>query len=66
MASHYSEAITEAVRQVRKMSKDWNLFDLAGLLDRLAAHRYIEDPAARPGGTVRSRWTSRASSLATR
>ncbi len=44
----YNEAITETVRDARKDGRDWFLFDVAGLLDRLAARRYIEDPLARP------------------
>ncbi|WP_078888213.1 hypothetical protein [Streptomyces sclerotialus] len=44
----YNVAITEEVRQARQEGKDWYLLDTAGLLDRLAARRYIEDPAARP------------------
>ncbi|MBF2027664.1 MAG: hypothetical protein IGS48_12995 [Oscillatoriales cyanobacterium C42_A2020_001] len=44
----YNDSITEAVRQARQEGHDWYLFDTAGLLDRLAARRYITDPAARP------------------
>lgn len=46
----YNDAITEAVRGARSgdEKRDWLLFDAAGLLDRLAARRYIEDPGARP------------------
>ena len=44
----YNDAITGVVRQARQEGKDWYLFETAGLLDRLAARRYIEDPAARP------------------
>jgi hypothetical protein len=47
----YNEAITSVVRDGRKnksKTRDWYLFDTAGLLDRLAARRYIEDPQARP------------------
>ncbi|MDQ3238822.1 MAG: hypothetical protein M3Q54_14995 [Actinomycetota bacterium] len=47
----YNHAITEAVRAAREDEndpRDWYLFDVAGLLDRLAARRYIEDPQARP------------------
>ncbi len=44
----YNAAITEAVRRGRQRGLDWYLLDLAGLLDRLAARRYITDPAARP------------------
>lgn len=45
----YNYAITEAVRKAREDDKlDWYLFDMAGLLDRLAARRFIDDPLARP------------------
>ena len=44
----YNVAITEAVRAARNDGLDWRLFEVAGLLDRLAARRYIDDPLARP------------------
>jgi hypothetical protein len=44
----YNDAITQAVRDARNEGRDWLLFDAAGLLDRLASRRYIEDPSARP------------------
>ncbi|WP_346158735.1 hypothetical protein [Streptomyces roseiscleroticus] len=44
----YNEAITDQVRQARQAGKDWYLLDTAGLLDRLASRRFLEDPAARP------------------
>lgn len=44
----YNDFITEVVRQARLEGRDWYLFDLCGLLDRLASRRYIEDPTARP------------------
>jgi hypothetical protein len=44
----YNEYIVEAVRQGRRQGKDWYLFETAGLLDRLASRRYIEDESARP------------------
>lgn len=44
----YNGAITEVVRQARTEGRDWYLFELCGLLDRLASRRYIEDPTARP------------------
>lgn len=45
----YNEYITEAVKDVRSNEgKDWYVFDVAGLLDRLASRRYINDPKARP------------------
>ncbi len=44
----YNEAIEAAVRTARADGRDWRLVDVAGLLDRLAVRRYIEDPTARP------------------
>jgi lysophospholipase L1-like esterase len=44
----YNDLITDAVRQARREGRDWYLFEVAGLLDRLASRRYIEDPDARP------------------
>ena len=44
----YNDAIAEAVRAGRSQGKDWYLFKTAGLLDRLASRRYIEDPSAQP------------------
>lgn len=44
----YNEAIVDSVRSARNAGKDWYVLDLAGLLDRFAARRYIDDPAARP------------------
>ncbi|MBD1880412.1 hypothetical protein [Coleofasciculus sp. FACHB-T130] len=44
----YNDFITEAVRQARQEGRDWYLFEMAGLLDRLASRRYIQDPQARP------------------
>jgi lysophospholipase L1-like esterase len=44
----YNDAITEAVEAARKDKLDWYVFEVAGLLDRLAARRYIDDPLARP------------------
>lgn len=44
----YNHAITEAVRDARNEGRDWLLLDVAGILDRLAARRYIDDPLARP------------------
>ncbi len=45
----YNEAITETVRRGRSEGRDWYVFEAAGLLDRLASRRYLEDPQARPG-----------------
>lgn len=44
----YNAAITTLVEQERGKGRDWLLLDLAGLLDRLAARRYILDESARP------------------
>lgn len=44
----YNWSIEEVVRDARRQGKDWLLLDTAGLLDRLAARRYIADPRARP------------------
>ncbi|AKG23613.1 hypothetical protein [Calothrix sp. 336/3] len=44
----YNDYIADAVQQARIEGKDWYLFEAAGLLDRLASRRYIEDPDARP------------------
>lgn len=44
----YNDFIADAVRQARQEGRDWYLFETAGLLDRLAARRYLTDPAARP------------------
>jgi hypothetical protein len=46
----YNDHITDRVRDARKKEKrDWWLLDVAGILDRLAARRYFDDPLARPG-----------------
>jgi hypothetical protein len=44
----YNDYITDAVRQARTEGRDWYLFDAAGLLDRLASRRYLQDPEAKP------------------
>jgi hypothetical protein len=44
----YNQHIAARVEQARQDGLDWYLFDLAGLLDRLAYRRYIEDPNAQP------------------
>jgi hypothetical protein len=44
----YNDYITDVVRQGRTEGRDWYVFETAGLLDRLASRRYIEDPEARP------------------
>ena len=44
----YNDAIANAVRSARRAGLDWYVYDVAGLLDRLAVRRYMMDPAARP------------------
>ncbi len=44
----YNEHIEGHVRRAREQGEDWYLLDIAGLLDRLASRRYIDDPNARP------------------
>lgn len=44
----YNEAITTRVAEARRSGRDWYLLDVAGVLDRLADRRYVQDPSARP------------------
>ncbi len=49
----YNQQIVNAVRAARSGAagvppRDWYVLDVAGLLDRLASRRYLDDPAARP------------------
>jgi hypothetical protein len=44
----YNDHIVASVRQARREGRDWYVFELAGLLDRVAYRRYLEDPLARP------------------
>lgn len=44
----YNEAITAVVDRARAAGLDWYLLDLSGMLDRLAARRFGDDPSARP------------------
>lgn len=44
----YNDLIAESVRQARQEGRNWYLFELAGLLDRVASRRYLDDPSARP------------------
>ncbi|HAG82785.1 MAG TPA: hypothetical protein DCL61_16910 [Cyanobacteria bacterium UBA12227] len=44
----YNDYIADVVKQARQEGRDWYVFEVAGLLDRLAARRYIEDPRSRP------------------
>jgi hypothetical protein len=43
----YNDLIAGHVRAGREEGRDWRLLDLAGLLDRLAARRFLEDPDVR-------------------
>jgi len=44
----YNETIIASVREAREDGLDWHLFDMGGVLDRLAVRRYINSPWARP------------------
>jgi hypothetical protein len=44
----YNGLITDTVRRARGEGRDWYLFDLCGLLDRLAYKRYLAHPEAKP------------------
>lgn len=44
----YNETIIDSVRAARQEGLDWYLFDMGGLLDRLATRRYVASPWARP------------------
>ena len=44
----YNDTIIASVRDARRAGLDWYLFDMGGVLDRLATRRYIESPWARP------------------
>jgi hypothetical protein len=44
----YNDYIVAMVAQARGEGRDWYVYDTAGLVDRLASRRYIEDPLARP------------------
>ena len=44
----YNEHIEAAVKTARDAGRNWYLFDIAGVLDRLAWRRYINDPSAAP------------------
>jgi hypothetical protein len=45
---HYNDDIAQAVVDARRDGLDWRILDLAGLLDRLAHRRYIEQKRAQP------------------
>jgi hypothetical protein len=44
----YNQTMADSVRQARQEGRDWYLFELVALLDRVAFRRYLEDPSARP------------------
>ena len=44
----YNQTIIDSVAAARADGLDWYLFDMGGLLDRLATRRYIDSPWARP------------------
>ena len=46
----YNETIIASVEAARRDGLDWYVFDMGGLLDRLATRRYINSPWARPAG----------------
>lgn len=44
----FNDVIADSVAAARADGRNWLLFDLSSLLDRLAFRRYFEDPSARP------------------
>jgi hypothetical protein len=44
----YNETIIASVKAARRDGLDWYLFDMGGVLDRLASRRYVNSPWARP------------------
>ena len=44
----YNDSIANAVREGRKQGKDWYLFEMVGLLDRLATRRFFGQAAVQP------------------
>lgn len=44
----YNETIISSVADARRDGLDWYLFDMAALLDRVAARRYLDSPWTRP------------------
>ncbi|MEQ8963180.1 MAG: hypothetical protein RLP02_35625, partial [Coleofasciculus sp. C2-GNP5-27] len=44
----FTNYIVDAVKDARQQGQDWYVFEMSGLLDRLASRRYIEDPQSRP------------------
>ena len=45
----YNETIIDSVARARADGLDWQVFELGGLVERLAFRRYVESPWARPG-----------------
>lgn len=43
----YNDTIVASVRAAREEGRDWRVLDIAGILDRLAKRRYIEDKEVR-------------------
>lgn len=44
----YNATIVASVREARESGLDWYVFEMSGLLDRLAWRRYLNQPQARP------------------
>lgn len=44
----YNATIIDSVARARRDGLDWYLFDMGGLLDRLATRRYVNSPWAQP------------------
>ncbi len=44
----YNDTIQASVARARGAGRDWYLLEIAGMLDRLAHRRFIEDESARP------------------
>lgn len=44
----YNEVIAGIVKERREAGEDWYVLDIAGMMDRVAARRYINDISARP------------------
>lgn len=44
----YNDAIANVVREGRKQGKDWYLFEMVGLLDRLATRRFFNQDQVQP------------------
>jgi hypothetical protein len=44
----YNTHLEQVVAAARRAGRDWYLCDIAGILDRLATRRYMDDPTAAP------------------